>query len=265
MIMRIVDLTEEYEGSYFVCLEDWSDEMREAGNHKECWYRKMKDKGLCVKLALNDEKRPVGMIQYIPIEYSFVQGAELYFVLCIWVHGYKGKGVGDCRKQGIGKALITAAEEDVQKKDAKGLVVWGMPLPVFMRASWFKKQGYVQVDQEGFLGRVLLWKPFSEDAVPPKWIEARKEPELDRNKVTVTGFISGWCPAYNIVFERAKRASSALGDQVVFREINTSDKEVFDEWGISDSLLINRKKVNTGPPPSYKKIKGKIVKELKDA
>ena len=90
--MRIVDLSEEYEGNYFVCLEDWSDEMKEAGNHKEHWYRKMKGKGLRVKLALNDEKRPVGMIQYIPIEYSFVQGAELYFVLCIWVHGYKGKG-----------------------------------------------------------------------------------------------------------------------------------------------------------------------------
>ena len=38
--MKIVDLTEEYEGSYFVCLEDLSDEIREAGNHKEHWYQK---------------------------------------------------------------------------------------------------------------------------------------------------------------------------------------------------------------------------------
>ena len=139
-----------------------------------------------------------------------------------------------------------------------------MPLPVFMKASWFKKQGYVQVDKEGFLGRVLLWKPFSDDAIPPKWIETKKEPELDHNKVTVTGFINGWCPAYNMVFERAKRASLELGDQVVFHEINTVNKEVFDEWGVSDSLFINRKKVNTGPPPPYKKIKKKMAKKLKN-
>lgn len=262
--MKIVDLAEEYEGNYFVCLEDWSDDLREAGNHKEEWYLKMKGKGLCVKLALNDEDKPVGMIQYVPIEYSFVEGRDLYFILCIWVHGYKNKGVGNYQKQGIGKALITAAEEDVKKRNAKGIVAWGLPVPVFMKASWFKKQGYVQVDKEGLFGPVLLWKQFSDDAIPPKWIEARKEPEIDRNKVTVTGFISGWCPAYNMVFERAKRASSELGDQVVFNEINTFDEEILDKWGISDSVLINRKKLNTGPPPSYKKIKGKISKELKN-
>ena len=262
--MKIVDLTEEYEDSYFVCLEDWSDEIREAGNHKEHWYQQMKDKGLGVKLALNDEGKPVGMIQYIPIEYSFAKGSDLYFVLCIWVHGYKNKGVGNCQKKGIGKSLMKAAEEDVKMRGAKGLVAWGVPLPVFMKASWFKKQGYVQVDKEGFLGRVLLWKPFSNDAVPPKWIKACKEPESDHDRVTVTGFINGWCPAYNMVFERAKRASLELGDKVAFHGINTTDREVFDEWGISDSLFINRKKLNTGPPPSYKKILKKISKELRN-
>ena len=263
--MKIVNLTEEYKSNYFVCLEDWSDEIKEAGNHKENWYGKMKDKGLGVKLALNDGGEPVGMIQYIPIEHAFVEGSELYFILCIWVHGYKNKGVGNYQKQGIGKALILAAEDDVKKRGAKGLVAWGIPLPVFMKASWFKKQGYIQVDKEGLFGPVLLMKSFSDDAIPPKWIKARKEPELDANKVTVTGFISGWCPAYNMVIERAKRASSELGDQVVFNEINTFDKEVFDDWGISDSLFINRKKVNTGPPPSYKRIRKKISKKLRKA
>jgi len=76
--------------------------------------------------------------------------------------------------------------------------------------------------------------------------------------------MNGWCPSYNMVHERAKRASLELGDRVVFQEINTFDKEVFNEWGISDALFIKRKKVNTGPPPSYKKIKKKISKALKN-
>jgi len=53
--MKVSDLTEENEKLYFVCLEDWSDEFKEAGNHKENWYNKMKDKGLRVKIALDDK------------------------------------------------------------------------------------------------------------------------------------------------------------------------------------------------------------------
>jgi len=37
-------LTEEYENLYFLCLEDWSDEMKEACDHKEKWYEKIKKK-----------------------------------------------------------------------------------------------------------------------------------------------------------------------------------------------------------------------------
>jgi len=70
---------------------------------------------------------------------------------------------------------------------------------------WFKKQGYTKVDQSGLLGPVLLWKPFSDDSIPPTWIKRKKKPEKNPDKVTVTGFINGWCPAQNIVFERAKQ------------------------------------------------------------
>lgn len=66
----------------------------------------------------------------------------------------------------------------------------------------------------------------------------------------------------NLVFERAKRAASEIGDTVVFQEMNTFDRETFLEWGISDALFIDGKQVRTGPPPSYEKIKKKIVKRV---
>jgi len=72
--MKIIDLNEKYVRNYFAWLEDWSDEIKEAENHKEQWYRKWEDKGLSVKLAINEKEKPVGMIQYIPVEYSFVEG-----------------------------------------------------------------------------------------------------------------------------------------------------------------------------------------------
>ena len=111
--------------------------------------------------------------------------------------------------------------------------------------------------------QTLLWKPFAADAVPPKWIKRKKKPETAPDRVTVTGFINGWCPAQNMVFERAKRAAAEWGDRVVFREINTFDRNVFLEWGIADGLFIDEKEVRTGPPPSYEKIKKLIAKKVK--
>ncbi len=258
--MRVIDLTEEHERLYFVCLEDWCEEMKEAGDHKETWYRKMKDRGLRVKLALDDQGQVGGMIQYVPIEESFAESRDLYFVNCIWVHGYR-KGRGNFQKRGMGKALLRAAEADAKELGAKGLVAWGVTLPFFMKASWFRKQGYTRVDKEGM--QVLLWKPFADDAVAPKWIKQKKRPGAMPGQVTVTAFLNGWCPAQNLVFERAKRAAFELGDKVVFQGINTFDRQVLLGWGIADGLFIDGRQVRTGPPPSYKKIRRMIAKRAR--
>ena len=111
--INIIDLSEATRNDYFTCLEDWSDDMKDGICRKECWYNTMQSKGLRVKLARLDEGTVAGMIHYIPIEHSWVEGENLYFVYCIWVHGHK-KGRGDLRKRGVGKALLLAAEEDVK-------------------------------------------------------------------------------------------------------------------------------------------------------
>jgi hypothetical protein len=46
-------------------------------------------------------------------------------------------------------------------------------------------------------------------------------------------------------------------------EYSTLDKNVQKEWGICDAIFINRKKLWTGPPPSYKKIRGMIEKQVR--
>ncbi|MFW9927972.1 MAG: GNAT family N-acetyltransferase [Candidatus Thorarchaeota archaeon] len=258
--MKIIDLEEGYEHLYMVCLEDWSDEIKEAGDHKKRWYDKMKDKGLRVKLALNDNDEAVGMIQYVPIEKSPAKGTNLYFINCIWVHGYD-EGVGNYQKKGIGKKLLEAAENDIKSKGGLGIVAWGVSLPFWMRASWYKKQGYEKVDKDGI--SVLLWKPFSKDAIIPRWFRQMRKPESIPGKVTVTAFINGWCPAQNIVFERAKKAANEFGDKVEFQKIDTFNRETFEEWGIYDALFIDGKEVRTGPPPTYEDLLKKIRKRIK--
>ncbi|MCW8825811.1 MAG: GNAT family N-acetyltransferase [Gammaproteobacteria bacterium] len=260
--MSVIDLQPEHHNTYFNCLEDWSGEMAEAGEHKACWYHRYKEKGLRVKVYQDDDGQVAGMIQYLPIEESFVEGEGLYFILCIWVHSYK-EGIGKRDGRGIGTALLEAAEEDAIALGAKGMAAWGLWLPFWMKASWFKKHGYKKSDRD-FIS-LLVWKPLVDvaDLSPPKWIKQKKIPSTMPDKVIVTAFINGWCPAQNLVYERTRRACEELGEQVLFKSIDTSQRESFEEWGITDGVFIDGKRLSYGPPLPFEKIRAKIAKRLK--
>jgi len=193
--MKIIDLAPEHEEIYCQCLEEWSDEIKEAGNHKRQWYERAKNDGLRVKLALDDKGTVGGMIQYLPVEHSPAEGAGLYFILCIWVHGHK-QGRGNFQKKGMGAALLAAAEADAKELGAKGMAAWGVALPFWMRASWFRKHGYKKADKLGMMA--LVWKPFGAEAKAPTWIRPQKKPQPEAGKVVVTGLLNGWCPAMGV-------------------------------------------------------------------
>ncbi len=257
---RVVELSESYLPAYFACLEEWSPEMEEAGDLKARWYDKVRDQGLRVKLAVDDEGRALGMIQTVPIELSPAQGEDLVMVLCIWVHGYR-QGVGYVQGHGIGAALLDAAEADARDAGAKGMVAWGLHLPVWMKASWFKKHGYVGVDRIGI--RELVWKPFVAEAQEPRWIEEQPVTLGSSGPVEVTAFASGWCPAMNLVAERARRAADELGPDVQFTTIDTTDRETMLRCGRADQVLVDGRPLQRGRPPSYRAIRRRIGRQLR--
>jgi N-acetylglutamate synthase-like GNAT family acetyltransferase len=257
--MQIIHLADNYKPDYFCCLEDWAPEMQEGVPLKEAWYENMKEKGLRVLLAVDDKNIAGGMVQYIPIEYSFVDGRDLYFIHCIWVH-QSDKGRGNYQKKGMGKALLHAAEADVRRSGAKGVAAWGISSDVWMPASWFKKYGYIEADRLDW--QVLVWKPFADDAVAPKWFRQMKRPVPTPGCVTVTAFVNGWCTSGNVVHQRAKRAAAELGDKVLFREVDTGIRDNLAEWGIRDGLFIDSDPLDPGPPPPYSEIKKLIEDRL---
>ncbi|MRR09554.1 N-acetyltransferase [bacterium] len=258
--MQIIDLAAEQEPLFFLCLEDWSAEARESGGRRQRWYRAMKERGLRVKLAVDGNGTVGGMIQYLPVEHSFVSGSGLYFAPCIWVHGHK-QGRGDFRKRGMGSALLAAAEQDARDRGARGFAAWGLLLPFWMKAAWFRKHGYRAADRDGIAS--LLWKPFAPDAQPPRWTRRKRKSHGEPGKVVVASFNSGWCMAQNLAHERAKRAAAEIGGAVEFREYDTLDPAVFAEWGISDALFVDGREVRTGPPPAFEKIRSRIEKRAK--
>lgn len=259
--MKIVDVTEDNKDLFCLCLEDWSDDAKASGPKRRQWVDDNQKKGLRAKLALDDNGVEGGMIQYGPVEQSHVDGSDLHFIYCIHVHGYK-QGRGNFQKRGMGTALLAAAEEDARELGAKGMAAWGLWLPFWMKASWFKKHGYRKTDSQGIA--VLLWKPFTDDAQPPRWFPKKnKLPEPLPGKVNITAFSSGWCLAQNLVYERTRQAAAEFGDKVAFREIDTSSRESVAEWGVADAVFLDGKNVQNGPPPSYEKVHKMIAKRVK--
>jgi GNAT superfamily N-acetyltransferase len=263
--IRVVDLAPEHEPLYLVCLEDWPGaDVAEAGDHKARWFRRMRDLGLRVKLALDAQGRVGGMIQYVPVERSPAVGRGLEVILCIWVHGH-ARGRGDFRGRGMGTALLEAAEADARARGVLGMAAWGLALPFWMRASWFRRHGYRRADRRGLAS--LVWKPFAAGAEPPRWPDVTgKRPDPVPGKVVVTGCLSGWCPAQNLAFERARRAAAPFGDRVECRLVDTGDRETMLAWGESEALFVDGRQVRTGPPPSEARlasILGRRVRHLR--
>jgi len=261
--MRIVDVDEKTKPLFCQCLEDWSDDAREAGVRRCHWVDRFTSRGLRAKLAVDDTGTPGGMIQYLPIEESTVDGSGLYFIPCIWVHGHK-EGRGNFQGHGMGRALLAAAEEDARALGAKGMAAWGLWLPFWMKASWFRKHGYRSVARNGIAS--LLWKPFAAEAQPPRWFHRTAKPlELTPGRVNVTCFVNGWCGAGNLTAERARRVAGEFGEKVAFREVDTSEHSTVAEWGLSDALFVDGKQVMTGPPIAperLRKIVGKRVARM---
>ncbi len=258
--MRIVDLDETTKPVFCQCLEDWSADVTEAGDRRCRWVDQFTPRGLRAKIALDDAGTPGGMIQYLPIEESMVDGTGLYFILCVWVHGHE-RGRGNYQGRGMGQALLAAAEDDARALGAKGMAAWGLWLPFWMKASWFKRHGYRPVDRDGIAS--LVFKPFVPDAQPPRWFRRSARPlELTPGRVNVTCFVNGWCTAGDVTAERARRVAGEFGEAVAFREVDTSEHATVAAWGLADALFIDGKQVMTGPPISPERLRRIVRKRV---
>lgn len=262
MSYTVRDLQIDDELEYCHCLESWSDEMAESGSHKEHWLARMKNEGLGVKIAVTDEGKYAGMIQYYPSRFSpaVIPSEDTWFIHCIWVHGYK-QGQGNYQGKGIGKALLLSAEDDIRDRGGKIVLAWGLKLPFWMKSKWFKKNGYRHSDQTGM--QELVQKNLVDSEYRAAWRREKKSPApVDENGLLqVTTFMSGACTVTAIAYERLKKVIAGL--PVNSRLIDSSLPENLEEWGLSDQLFIGSKKVPIGPPPSQEKLRRILNRELR--
>jgi GNAT superfamily N-acetyltransferase len=252
--MEIVELTPEHEEVFLCCLKPYSATFAEGVPAKREWLERNRDRGLGVKLAIDDDGEVAGMIQYSDRRLApFVVADEgTWVVHCVWVHLY-GSGIGDRSGRGMGKALLRAAEEDARARGARGMAAWGALEEEWLNVPWFERQGYRVVDRQGPLG--LAFKAFDLDLGEPRFLEEVRRPPVIPGKARVSSFCIGWCTAGNLNHEWARRAAEELGDAVVFEHFDTSDPEVAREWGISTGIFVNGEDYQMDGSETYEKMR----------
>ncbi len=235
--MQVIDLTDEH--MYFVTRCTHDDETNEDSEKvapvRETWLRENLDKGLRVKVAV-DNGKPVGFAHCLPIELGAwgMSGTDIMTVPCLtlkysYVYGRK-KG------SGYGRALIEAVEAEAVKTK-KGVAIPAYDNAFwFMPASFFEKLGYHRVAQNR--DAVIMLKEF-ETVEPPVMHRMNYRPALIPDKVVVDAFWNPVCMTSLGEILHVRDVCSEYGDEVVLNEYNCGDKDILEQFQISRALFIN--------------------------
>jgi GNAT superfamily N-acetyltransferase len=133
-----------------------------------------------------DEDKPVGRVEFYPVESGFVllSGKDFYFMPCIWV-------LPEFQKKLIGEALIEKVIEET--KDRSGVLTYAMESQGWMPSSFFLKYGFEDTGLSGLSNLNLLLKKHRE-AELPKLLKPTFEHMKDPNRVVIEVIEDPVCP-----------------------------------------------------------------------
>jgi GNAT superfamily N-acetyltransferase len=232
--IRVGDVTEETLWYAACCGQvDQGAETQQAAQLHEDWMRKtLTRRGMYTKVAL-DGDQPIGFIFALPIGRTawYIAGDDLLTIQCLNVEEpYRGRGVGE--------QLLVAVEETAQAR-AKGMAVIAYdPSDWFMPASFFRGQGYQEVERRGT--SVLMFKPFVTDAPAPSFVPRQyRPPRLVPGKVIVETFWSPQCLTTALDILHVREVCAEFTDDVILRELNASMPGMRERFGIPRMLFIN--------------------------
>ncbi|MGB2982955.1 MAG: GNAT family N-acetyltransferase [Candidatus Bipolaricaulia bacterium] len=214
-------------------------------------------KGAVVKAALLSGEH-VGFAYGVPIEHSSWGpiGEGLMVIPCLYV---QERGA----KKGIGRVLMESIEQDAQDAGRTGTTLMGFrDLPGaewLLPVAFFEHIGYKEVDHRGRY--VLLWKPFSDKAEAPSFLDPSYVFEPVEGKVVVDLFWNEFCQTSGIEAQRVREVCAEFGDRVFLNESCAEDHKLLLACGIERAIYINGQEIGWG----YEAPKDGIRKAIEQA
>jgi len=198
---------------FYPCVPEKEEYIAQKNYLSDLWVKerfKNKWKGF----VAYEEGKPVGRVEFYPIENSFalISESDLYFMPCIWV-------LPEFQKKGIGKKLIEKVIEET--KDRSGIITNVTESEGWMPALFFKKFGF---EDTGFAGPVkLLIKKHRETNLPSK-LKPVFEHEINPNKVVIEIVEEPACPFMRVWQKKLISVAKELGDKVTITEYPVKDR-----------------------------------------
>ena len=212
--------------------------------------------GLRVKVAFLDQA-PVGFLYTLPIAISpwGPLGKDLNAVPCLYVIE-RGKG------EGIGRALLVAAEDESRRAGAKGIVIYGYYHDFwFMPASYFEKLGFAPVQRRG--NEALMWKALDPSAEPPDFMNKKYEFKPVADKIIVDLFWNRLCLTSCIEARRVREVAAEFGSKVVLNEYPADEASVLARYHLARGIFVNGREIGWGYEAPREGIRDAINEAIK--
>jgi len=127
------------------------------------WFKNKLNKGLNIKIAIDEAGTQLGFIEYIPSELAWrpIKADNYFFIQCIALF------VKDAKHKNIGSSLLQMVEDKAKQNKKLGVCVMSSNGAWMANKTIFEKNGYSIIDQ---LGRFeLMSKKFINDSQKPKF------------------------------------------------------------------------------------------------
>ncbi|MFX1417494.1 MAG: hypothetical protein ACFE9N_01095 [Promethearchaeota archaeon] len=257
MSIIIRDMTKDDEYYVGTCthVNENNIEREESCPRRISWLRSMEKHGLRVKVALLDGIH-AGFLYVMPIELNpwNIQGKDLMVFPCLVSHS-------KFAKKGIGKELITAAEEETKSQDRKGIATTGFFWDFwFMPAEYFLKLGYKVAERRGY--EAILWKQFDQTAEPPHFREENYNFKPIEGKVVIDLFWNRFCLTSDVEAQRVREVTSEYGKEVILNEFSVVDQNILQQYGIERRIYVNGEIIEVGPEVEKSKLREAIDSAL---
>jgi len=258
--MRIHEVSpEELDFVAAVCLDPsippkWRKAMEPRMEKRKDWLKSMMDNGLHVLVALEKpelvidslgakdakfkgmavrDEFPKGLLEFVPIEFAPepVKGEKSLFLDCLWV-------VPPFWQSGVAKALMERFIEKAKSFGGASVLAyegdkWFGFFP-YMPVSFFRKFGFEEVDRDE--SRVLLHLN-SGAGEKPSLVHPKKRIIKKGDRILVDVFFNSQCPWSGWMVDKIKRNIRKY--DAVVNSINTDDRKVIEEYGMSRGVCVN--------------------------
>jgi GNAT superfamily N-acetyltransferase len=194
------------------------------------WFRSKINRGLQIQIALDEEGKQVGFIEYLPAELAWrpVRAKRYLFIQCIALF------VKEAREKGLGSRLLALCEEDARRNRKTGVCAMSSDGPWIANRSLYMKCGF---DIAQRLDRFeLMYRRIEQDAAPPEFNDWTKE------QVHYKGWhlvYSDQCPWHEKAVSELTQAARDKGINLSVRKLRTPAEAQKAPSGFGTFSLIN--------------------------